>query len=187
MMQILTILSSRNREGRTARSAASLAEGAAAAGASVDDIFLTELKIERCRQCDAGGWGTCRSEGKCVIDDDFASVADRMRGADALVFANPVYFGDLSESMRAFLDRLRRCCRHEHGKAGIETKPAVGICMAGGGGGGAPSCCLSMEKVLSQCGMSVVDLIPVRRQNLPVKLELLRHEGQALAQGRLQG
>ena len=67
---------------------------------------LPEMAIERCRQCDADGWGVCRARGSCVIEDDFAGLVERMREADAIVFATPVYFSDLSESLRAILDRL---------------------------------------------------------------------------------
>ena len=139
------------------------------------------MKIERCRQCEDDGWGICRAEGQCAIKDDFASLVDKIKNADAVVFATPVYFGDLSESIRAFLDRLRRTCMHESGKDGINGKPAIGICVAGGGGGGAPACTVSLEKVLRTCGFDVVDMIPVRRQNLDMKLDILRATGKWLA------
>ena len=106
----------------------------------------------------------------------------QIRSADAAVFATPVYFGDLSESIRAFLDRLRRICRHADGKKGIEGKAAIGICVAGGGGGGAPSCAASLDKVLSQATMDPLDVVPVRRQNLEMKLGVLRLTGDWLAQ-----
>ena len=109
-------------------------------GRKSEKIFLPKIKIERCRQCDDDGWGICRSKGRCTIDDDFASVVDKVRKTDAVVFATPVYFSDLSESLRAFLDRLRRITRHKDGQRGISAKPAIGICVAGGGGGGAPAC-----------------------------------------------
>ena len=112
-----------------------------------------------------------------MIEDDFASIVERIRAADAVAFANPVYFGDLSESLRAFLDRLRRTCMHESGKQRIAGKPAVGICVAGGGGGGAPECTVSLGRVLGTCGFDVVDMIPARRQNLELKLEVLRVTG----------
>jgi len=182
-MQVVTILGSGNPQGQTARAADALIEGLRAAGAEVEKVFLPELKIERCRQCDENGWGTCRTEGRCAIDDDFGPVADKIRAAAALVFATPVYFSDLSESMRAFLDRLRRVTRHAVGKAGITVKPAVGICVAGGGGGGAPACAVSLEKVLGTCGFDVVDMIAARRQNLQMKLEVLRTTGRWLATG----
>lgn len=181
IMNVIAILGSRNPEGQTARAADALLEGAAAGGCKCEKVFLPELDIERCRQCDENGWGTCRSEGTCVIEDDFASVVRKIRGAGAVVFANPVYFSDLSESLRAFLDRLRRTTRHEAGKEGITGKPAVGICVAGGGGGGAPACTVSLEKVLATCGFEGVDMEPVRRQNLDMKCEVLKTVGGWLA------
>jgi multimeric flavodoxin WrbA len=116
-----------------------------------------------------------------VIEDDLPSIVDRIRAADVVVFANPVYFGDLSESMRAFTDRLRRICRVQESRTGIEGKPAIGVCVAGGGGGGAPSCTVSLEKVLRTCGFDVVDMVPARRQNLAHKVEILKVTGRWLA------
>jgi len=184
-MNVLTILGSRNPAGRTAQAAGAMGKGLQGAGAAVEQVFLPALKLERCRQCDDSGWGICRTEGRCVIEDDFAALAAKLRAADAAVFANPVYFSDLSESLRAFLDRLRRVGRGPGGKNGIEGKPAVGVCMAGGGGGGAPACAASLEKVLATCGFAVLDVQPVRRQNLAAKLPVLELLGQALAGGTL--
>ena len=180
-MNVTMISGSRNRQGQTARAAEALLAGLTEQGATARSVFLPELSIERCRKCDDAGWGTCRSEGRCVIEDDFAEVVDAVRQGDAAVFANPVYFGDLSESLRAFLDRLRRITRHEAGKENLTGKPAVGVCVAGGGGGGAPNCCWSLEKVLQTCGFDVIDLIPVRRQNLEAKFPRLKQVGIWLA------
>ena len=180
-MKITAILGSRDHVGRTAKAAQALLRGAAAEGAESIETFLPEMKVERCRQCEDNGWGLCRSEGRCVIDDDFAVLVERIRSSDAVVFANPVYFSDLSESMRAFLDRLRRVCMHETGRDGIKGTPAVGICVAGGGGGGAPACTVALEKVLSTCGFEVVDMIPARRQNMDLKLHVLEATGKWLA------
>ena len=116
-------------------------------------------------------------EGVCIIEDDFPGLVDAIAAADAVVFATPVYFGDLSESLRAFLDRLRRVCMHEAGKAKVEGKPALGICVAGGGGGGAPACAQSLDKIVDRCGFDLVDVIPVRRQNLEMKRDILRATG----------
>ena len=118
-----------------------------------------------------------------MIKDDFDSVVARIRAADVAVFATPVYFGDQSESMRAFTDRLRRTCRTQEHSQGIAGKPTVGICVAGGGGGGAPSCTVSLEKVLRTCGFDVVDVVPVRRQNLDHKIEVCKLTGRWLATG----
>lgn len=180
-MNILVISGSRNPNGQTASAGDALIAGVRDAGGKGEHIFLPRMSVERCRQCDDNGWGICRTEGKCIIADDFAMIVDKIIAADAVVFANPVYFGDLSESLRAFLDRLRRTCMNENGKAKIAGKKAAGICVAGGGGGGAPFCVFSLEKVLSICGFDVVDMVPARRQNLEMKLEVLRTLGKWLA------
>lgn len=62
----------------------------------------------------------------------------------------------------------------------MADKPAVGLCVAGGGGGGAPACTVSLEKVLRTCGYDILDLIPIRRQNLGCKGDTLRLTGQWL-------
>ena len=186
-MKVLMISGSRNPEGKTGRAAGAMLEGAVGAGAEVERVFLPSLAIERCRQCEDDGWGICREEGRCVIaDDDFAGVTDKIREADAVILATPVYFHDLSESMRAFLDRLRRICVNEAGDEGVDGKPAIGLCVAGLGGGG-PASCVSLERAMGWCGFDVVDLIPVRRQNLDAKLGRLRLAGAWLATGPSSG
>jgi multimeric flavodoxin WrbA len=144
--------------------------------------MLPEANIQRCRQCDADGWGLCRREGRCIIEDDFEALVDRMRKADAVVFVSPVYFGEMSESVRAFLDRLRRIGIQDSGKAGIAGKHAMGICVAGGGGGGSPMCAEEMVRILSTCGFDVLDVVPVRRQNMELKVQVLSITGRWLAE-----
>ncbi len=185
-MKALILSGSRNREGQTAKAIKAVQKGLTAGKAKSEVIFLTELNLERCRQCDPDGWGLCRKEGRCIIEDDFASLAKKVKAADVLVFANPVYFGDLSESMRCFLDRYRRTLF----KPGAAPRPgfpmgggtpAIGICYAGGSGNGTVSCAASLERVLQTCGFDVVDMIQVRRQNFDFKLPILEMTGKWLA------
>jgi len=97
-MKLFVLLGSRNPEGQTARAAEALVQGARERGAEAERAFLPQMKLERCRQCEDNGWGACRAEGRCVIEDDFAFLVEQIRGVDAAVFAVPVYFSDLSES-----------------------------------------------------------------------------------------
>lgn len=178
-MQIFILSGSRNPEGRTALAINALRKGIEKAGSRTECIFLPELSLERCRQCESDGWGVCRREGYCVIEDDFASLVDKIKTSDAIVFANPVYFADLSESMKAFLDRLRRISAFNENPI-TQGIPVIGLCMAGGGGGGAPSACFNMERTLQMCRFDVVDMIPLRRQNLDAKLPMLELTGEWL-------
>ena len=107
-MQILILSGSRNPEGRTAQAINAIRKGVERAGGNTECFFLPELSLERCRQCESDGWGVCRQEGHCIIDDDFPSLVEKIKSSDVIVFATSVYFADLSESMQAFLDRFRR-------------------------------------------------------------------------------
>jgi len=191
-MKILVLSGSRNREGQTARAIKAIRKGVTDAKGKTEVIFLTELKLERCRQCDPDGWGLCRKEGRCVIEDDLASVVAKVKAADVLVFANPVYFGDLSESMRTFTDRFRRTlfkpgAAPRPGYPMSGGTPAIGLCFAVGSGNGTVSCAASLERVLQTCGFDVVDMIPVRRQNIDVKIPMLELVGKWLATKPVSG
>ena len=69
-MNAMLICGSRNPDGQTAQTADAVLRGLVKAGCSVEKVFLPTLKIEHCRQCEDNGWGLCRKEGRCVIDDD---------------------------------------------------------------------------------------------------------------------
>ncbi len=133
-MKIIAIQSSPNDDGLTAKTAKAVIEGAKTEGASVELVNLNEVIVKPCMACD-GGWGQCRREGTCVIDDEFQSLRDKIHAADALVFATPVYWGDLSESAKLFLDRLRRTEVKSEFKA-LNGRYALGIASAGGTGNG---------------------------------------------------
>ncbi len=49
---------------------------------------------------------------------------------------------------------------------------------------GAPACVASLEKVLATCGFDVVDMVPVRRQNLDMKCEALKVVGRWFAESK---
>jgi hypothetical protein len=104
------------------------------------------------------------------------------KGADIVIFSIAVYYRDMTESMRTFTDRLRRCSAPISSRTNNNKnfKPVIGICHAGGGGGGAETCIVSLNKFLSQCGFEVIDMILVRRQDLPIKLKNLRNTGKWL-------
>jgi multimeric flavodoxin WrbA len=155
-------------------------DGVEEAGAETETVHLADLDIERCRMCDERGWGQCRREGACVIEDDFAGVVAGLEAADGFIFATPVYFGDLSESARAFTDRLRRISTGKPDRNFLGDLPTVGIAAAGGSGGGTTSCMASMEKVLGTPGCFVVDLIPVARRNRHYKAEVMKAAGRGL-------
>ncbi len=80
--------------------------GAKNAGADCEEITLSELKINICKAC-----GVCNTEKhllKCIFDgkDDVAMIFDKMREADIIVYATPIYVFNMSGLMKVFLDRI---------------------------------------------------------------------------------
>ena len=179
-MNILILSGSRNPEGKTAQAVNAVLEGAKEAGSDVELIFLPSLNLERCLQCDQNGWGICKSKGRCIAEDDFNPMFEKLLSADVSVIASPVYFSNLTESLFTFLNKIQRISRNPEALERIKNKPVVGICYAGGTGNGAPDCCAILYKIMFNTGFDVVDIVPLRRQNLEAKLPALNLLGKWL-------
>ena len=95
--------SPRGRASNTQIMAASLLQGAKAAGAETVNIFLAEKRIEHCRGCFAC-W--LKTPGDCAIKDDMNAVLEEAADADVLVLASPLYFDTISGMLKVFMDRM---------------------------------------------------------------------------------
>jgi multimeric flavodoxin WrbA len=154
-------------------------EGVAQAGGQAEEIRLNDLNVGMCQAC-GNAWGTCLSEHTCQEADDFQALHARVAKADALVLVTPVYWGEPSESAKAFMDRLRRC---ESDNGVMAGKPIIAVAAAGGGGGGTVTCLMSMEHWSYHIGARVFDLIPVNRWSREYKLVTIREAARTMAQG----
>jgi multimeric flavodoxin WrbA len=83
--------------------------GARQAGASVEEVFLRDLKMSPCLEI----YG-CKKDGKCVIADDFGTVRDRMLQAKGLMLASPVFFYTVSAHTKILMDRCQSLWVKKH-------------------------------------------------------------------------
>ncbi|MDY6103904.1 MAG: flavodoxin family protein [Acetatifactor sp.] len=174
-MKVAVVWSSPNVDGLTNRGAKQFMKGLVKAGAEVDEIHLNRTRMNHCMAC-GNGWGQCRETGECALKDDFADVYKRLTEADGIVFVSAVYWSDMTECMKAFLDRLRRCeATHNHYLA---EKRCVLIACAGGTGRGTLECLGQMEKALVHMGMRAYDRISVIRYNSDYVLPALEQAGE---------
>ena len=179
-MKIFVMASSPNTAGLTAACAAAAVKGIRAAGGEAEEIRLNDLKIDKCHAC-ADGWGTCRLEHRCQEEDDFQGLHTRLAQADGYVLVTPVYWGEMSESAKAFTDRLRRCeATRERGESWLFDKPVIALAAAGGSGNGMITCLLSMERWIQHVQARVFDLIPVNRWSRDYKLAAIQAAGEAM-------
>lgn len=75
--------------------------GAKDAGHQVERISLKGKEIGFCIGCLA-----CQKTQKCVRNDDAVLIAEKVKNADTLVFATPIYYYEMSGQMKTLLDRL---------------------------------------------------------------------------------
>jgi len=154
--------------------------GAESAGAEVELVHLRKLKLEACRACDEDGWGRCRRESLCIIEDDMEQLRDKIADADGIVLSTPVYFGDVAEVVKNFFDRLRRCERAGPKDPRVEGRWVLAIGAAGGGRGGGPTCLVAMERYSAHLGMPVFDQMVVTRRSREYMLPAARQAGARL-------
>ncbi len=97
---ILVISTSPRKGGNSETLADAFIRGAKEAGHQVEKICLYDKTIGFCRGCLA-----CLQTQRCVIHDDADVIAQKMRKADVLVFATPIYYYEMCGQMKTMLDR----------------------------------------------------------------------------------
>ena len=117
---------------------------------------------------------------EAVLNDDFEEIYKKLADADGIVFVTAVYWHDMTECMKVFMDRLRRCeTAHNHF---LKDKRCFLIACAGGTGNGAVRCLYLMEESLKHMGMRAYDRIPVIRFNKEYILPALETAGKLYGQ-----
>ena len=86
--------------GNSSTLAEKAAEGAKAAGAEVESFTLHNMDIRPCDACD-----TCQETGVCVLMDDMQILYPKLRKADAILIASPIYWFTMSAQTKVFIDR----------------------------------------------------------------------------------
>ena len=100
MKKVLVITTSMRKNGNSEALADEFLRGAKEAGHETEKITLQDKKIGFCRGCLA-----CQKIGSCVIDDDANEIVEKMREAEVLVFATPIYYYEMCGQMKTMLDR----------------------------------------------------------------------------------
>ena len=99
-LQVVGLAGSPRRGGNTETLLDRFLAGAASAGARVQKVFVAGLKIAGCVACDG-----CWQDGRCVVQDDFQQVHERLLRADVIAVAAPLFFWGLPAQMKALIDR----------------------------------------------------------------------------------
>lgn len=101
MKRILVVIGGGRPKGNTAQLTAAFCKGAEKAGHQVETISLLQNEVKGCLGCNA-----CRYEKPCVQKDAFNDLVPKIKMADCIVFASPLYFWTVSARMKAFIERF---------------------------------------------------------------------------------
>ena len=99
---VMIVIGSPRKRGNSSILAKQVASGAEDAGAKVELFFLHNMNIKPCSACE--GCRKKRATG-CVIRDDMQKLYPKMRAADAIVIASPIYWFTVSAQTKLFMDR----------------------------------------------------------------------------------
>jgi len=100
--RVLILAASPRDNGNSTILALKAAEGVKAAGGEADVVPIGKMSIAPCTACDS-----CRAnpEAGCVIKDDMQPLYEKVRDAQGVIFATPVYWFNVSAQMKLFIDR----------------------------------------------------------------------------------
>ena len=101
MKNILVVTGGGRPGGNTAQLVDAFVKGAEEAGHLVEKVSLLKTEVKGCLGCNA-----CRYGKPCVQKDGFNELVPKIKGADLVVFASPLYFWTISSKLKAFIERF---------------------------------------------------------------------------------
>lgn len=109
MSRIVVLVGSMRKGGNTYLLAQAFAEGAGKNN-TVEIVSVADYKVNPCIGCNS-----CftREGNQCFQKDDMAEIYEKLRIADIVVIASPVYFYGISAELKAIVDRLHTPMRNE--------------------------------------------------------------------------
>jgi len=108
-MKVLGIMGSPRRKSNTEILLDKALEGAGEAGAEVEKVLVSKLKISPCLEIYA-----CLKDGNCAIKDDMQLLYKKLLEADHVIFASPMFFYGITSQAKAIIDRCQALWVRRH-------------------------------------------------------------------------
>jgi len=99
-MKVIAIIGSPRRNGNTEVLAAHTLKAVAEEGIETEIVPLAGLDIKPCTACMA-----CNQKEECSIKDDFPPLYQKMKEADGIILASPVYYGSCTALLKTLMER----------------------------------------------------------------------------------
>lgn len=102
-MNILVLNGSPRLNGNTSRMVNAFREGAELAGHHVDCFHVARQKIAGCLACE---YCHTKGNGACIQQDGMAEIYERLKQADMLVLASPIYYHGFTGQLQCAINRI---------------------------------------------------------------------------------
>jgi multimeric flavodoxin WrbA len=131
-MVVLGIYGSPRKGGNTDLMLDAFLEGAVAAGADIERLYVRDLELKGCIAC-----GHCDRKGFCIQKDDMQKVYPLLEKAKRVVVASPVYFYGVTGQLKLLVDRSQAVyMKHElakkEGREATQGSAGSGFLIAAG-------------------------------------------------------
>lgn len=100
--RVLALYGSPRRGGNTDLLLNEFVRGCASAGAAVEPLYLSQLRLKGCQGCNG-----CAEKGRCVVQDDMDKVYKALGECDRIVLASPIYFYGVTGQTKLVIDRAQ--------------------------------------------------------------------------------
>lgn len=104
-MNVIAVNGSPRKKWNTATLLREAMAGASSAGASTEMVNLYDLHYRGCISCFA-----CKRKGgnlgHCAMRDGLTDLLESIASCDVLLLGSPIYFGNVTGTMRSFMERL---------------------------------------------------------------------------------
>lgn len=84
-------------------------EGCESKDARTEKIILDRMDMSPCKECE-----NIRDDGICKLEDDFRGLYEKIKKANALILASPIFFGSLSAQTKIMIDRFQCQWRYKY-------------------------------------------------------------------------
>jgi multimeric flavodoxin WrbA len=119
-VKAIGIVGSPRKGGNTEILTAHTLKAIAEEGLETELVSLAGLDIRPCDGC-----RICAREERCPIDDDLFPLYEKLKEADAIILASPVYYASATALLKAFMERAGAIGRGHSAFAGKVGGPLV--------------------------------------------------------------
>jgi multimeric flavodoxin WrbA len=174
---VIGLVGSPNREGRTNQLIDAALAGASQAGAPTELIQMSDHVVAACKDCLP--W-VCKENLKCTYEDEgFEFLSQKILNCGALILGTPVYWWDTSGLVKYLILKMFRIYAMS---APLHGLPALGIAIAGGTGNGLVSGLRPVYHFFQVMQMRALEPLPATRFNFKAALKRAKELGADIAE-----